>query len=58
MVTVAPGVSVEGDRVAVRRGPVRLCGADEAEAGSLVKRPGGPEVVRDVEEEVQAVGGG
>ena len=52
-----PG-AVEGNRMAVRRGPIRLCRADEAEAGSLVKRPGGPEVVRDVEEEVQVVLGG
>ena len=44
--------------MAVRRGPVRLCRADEAEADSLVKRPGGPEVVGDVEEEVQVVFGG
>ena len=44
--------------MAVRRGPVRLSRADEAEAGSLVKRPGGPQIVRDVEEEVQVVLGG
>ena len=44
--------------MAARRGPVRLCRADEAEAGSLVKRLGGPEVVRNVEKEVQVVLGG
>ena len=53
-----PGVPVQCDWEAVWRCPVCLCCADEAEASLLVKRAGGLQVIRHVEEEVQVLRGG